>query len=343
MADYTAAVYGAFQFNRLQYGREGDGTAGTAVPATKVHRGPFSDIEDTSVKAQVEEQTGVLADTGQWYTSRKGATLNLPAHPFTFEHGPIHFEAGICEGGGGDTITPYLRTYAFVVTAADVANKDIGTYTWESHNAMSLDSREMAYSYVESFNLVGEIGQPWMIDAVWQGRQVVLDTFTAGQAIAAVEESMFANTILYIDAAADTVGTTAIYGVMRAANINVVTGIQPLYTPAGQLYFNGVKFVKPEITGSLTFELEGTGAGKVVTERAAYTANLQRQIKLLVNGANPTNNYWYFQAAVDYTNFSTYENTDGDTTVTIDWRARYLPAKTLFAAFGVNNTVAAYT
>jgi hypothetical protein len=336
-------VYGAYQFNRLQYGREVDATPGTAVAATKVHRGPFMDIEDTSVREQVDEQTGVLADTGQFYTSRYGATLNLPAHPFTFEHGPIHFEAGITEGEGGDAETPYLRLYPFDVLPADVATKDIGTYTWESHNALSLDSREMAYSYVESFNLVGEIGKPWMIDAVWQGRQVVLDTFTPALSPATVEESMFANTILYIDTAAGTVGTTAIYGVMRGATINVITGIQPLYTPAGQLYFNGVKFVKPEITGTLTFELEGTGAGQVVTERAAYTARTQRQIKLLVNGANPTNNYWYFQAAVDYTNFGTYENTDGDTVVTIDWRARYLPAKTLFAAFGVNNTVAAYT
>lgn len=341
MAPYVASVYGAYQFNRIQFGREADGTAGTSVPATAIHRGPFIDIEDTSVFQFVDEQTGILADTGERYKSRAGATLALPAHPFTFAHGPIHFEAGICEGAGGDTTTPYLRTYDFAYTAATVATKDIATYTWETHNALSLDSREMAYSHVAEFTLTGEIGQPWMIESVWEGRQVVLDTMTADLTLVDLEQSMFQNSVLYVDEPAGTLGTTSITGVMSACTIKVQTGVQRVFTPSGQLYFTGVKFVKPVITGSFTYELEGTGAGHVVTERAAYTAGTSRLVRVYTTGTS--SQFWRFDAAIVYTGFGTYENSDGDTTVTAEWEARYNSTAAKFAGFAVQNLVETYT
>lgn len=341
MADYVASVYGAYQFNRIQFGREGDATPGTSVPATHVWRGPFIDIEDTSESAFVDEQTGIMADTGQRYTSSKGATLALPSAPFSFEHGPIVFEAGICEGAGGDTTTPYLRTYDFAYTAANVATKDIATYTWETHNALSLDSREMAYGHVETFALTGEVNQPWMVESTWQGRQVVLEALTGSVALEDLELSMFQNSVLYMDAIAGEIGATAITGVMMGATINVETGVQRLFTPNGQLYFNGVKFVKPVITGTLIYELEGTGAGHVVTERAFYTAGTQRLMRIKTTGTS--NRYWQFDAAIYYTSFGTYENQDGDTVVTASWEARYNSTAAKFAGFAVQNLVETYT
>lgn len=341
MPDYTATVYGAHQFNRIQFGREVDGTPGTSVPATHIWRGPFIDIEDTSTSQFFEEQTGLLADTGTRYTSAKGATLVLPSAPFTFEHGPIVFEAGICEGAGGDTTTPYLRTYDFAYTAANVASKDIATYTWETHNTLSLDSREMAYGHVQSFTLTGEVNQPWMVESTWQGRQVVLDTATADLTLEDLEPSYFQNSVLYIDEPAGTIGSTAIYGVMTACTINVETGVQRVWTPNGQLYFNGIKFVKPVITGSFTYELDGTGAGHVVTERAKYTAGTQRLARVKTTGTS--NRYWQLDAAIYYTAFATYENQDGDTVVTAEWEARYNSTAAKFAGFAVQNLVSSYT
>lgn len=341
MAPYVASVYGAHQFNRIQFGREADATPGTAVDATAIHRGPFIDIEDTSVFQFVDEQTGLLADTGERYKSRAGATLSLPSHPFTFAHGPIHFEAGITEGSTSDTTSPYTRTYDFAYTAAAVATKDIATYTWETHNALSLDSREMAFGHVEEFTLTGEIGQPWMIESVWQGRQVVVNAFTADLTLVDLEQSMFQNSVLYVDEPAGTLGTTSITGVMSACTINVQTGVQRVFTPSGQLYFTGIKFVKPVITGSFTYELEGTGAGHVVTERAAFTAGTPRLIRVKTTGTS--SQYWQFDAAIVYTGFGTYENSDGDTTVTAEWEARYNSTAAVFAGFEVANTVATYS
>lgn len=345
MAPYVASIYGAHQFNRIQFGMEADLTPGTAVNATKIHRGPFIDIEDTGVFQFVDEQTGLLADTGERYKSQSAATLTLPSHPFTFEHGPIHFNAGITEGVTTSTEAPYTRTYPFVVTAADVANKDINTYTWETHNVLSLDSREMAYSHVQEFSLTGEIGQPWMIESTWQGRQVVVTAFTAGLSLADLEQSMFQNSTLYLDLEDEVggAGTTSITGVMTACNINVQTGVQRVFTPNGTLYFTTVKFVKPVITGSFTFELEGTGAGKVVTERAAYTAGTPRLVRVKTTAAAGATYYWQFDAAIVYTSFGSYENSDGDTTVTAEWEARYNPTAGLFAEFEVANTVVTYT
>jgi hypothetical protein len=343
MAPYVASIYGAHQFNRIQFGMEGDATPGTAVPATHIHRGPFIDIEDTSVFQFVDEQTGLLADTGERYKSQAAATLTLPSHPFTFEHGPIHFNAGITEGVTTDTAAPYTRTYPFVVTAALVATKDINTYTWETHNVLSGDSREMAYSHVQEFSLTGEIGQPWMVEGTWQGRQVVVAAFTDALTLTDLEQSMFQNSVLYLDNVGDSVGTTSISGVMSACTINVQTGVQRVFTPNGTLSFTSVKFVKPVITGSFTFELEGTVAvpGKVIAERAAFTAGTPRLVRVKTTGT--ASQYWQFDAAIVYTSFGTYENADGDTTVTAEWEARYEPTTALFAKFDVANTVAAYT
>jgi hypothetical protein len=341
MAPYVASVYGAHQFNRIQFGREVDGTPGTAVNATHIHRGPFIDLEDTSVFQFVDEQTGLLADTGERYKSQAGATLTLPSHPFTFQHGPIHFEAGITEGTTTDTSAPYTRTYTFVVAAADVATKDVATYTWETHNVLSLDSREMAYGHVEEFTLTGEISQPWMIESTWQGRQVVVNAHTASLVLEDLEQSMFQNVVLYLDEPGGTLATTLITGVMSACTINVQTGVQRVFTPNGQLYFTGVKFVKPVITGSFTYELEGTGSGHVVSERAAFTAGTPRLIRVKTTGS--ASQYWQFDAAIVYTNFGTYENADGDTTVTAEWEARYNSTAALFAEFEVANTVSSYT
>jgi len=342
MAPYVASIYGAHQFNRIQFGMEADATPGTAVDATHIHRGPFVDIEDTSVFQFVDEQTGLLADTGERYKSQAGATLTLPSHPFTFAHGPIHFNAGITEGVTTDTAAPYTRSYPFVVTAADVATKDINTYTWETHNVLSGDSREMGYSHVEEFSLTGEIGQPWMIESTWQGRQVVVAAFTPALTLTDLEQSMFQNSVLYLDAAADGVGTSLITGVMSACTINVQTGVQRVFTPNGQLYFTGVKFVKPVVTGSFTFELEGTVAasGFVVAERAAFTAGTPRIVRVKTTGT--ASQYWQFDAAIVYTSFGTYENADGDTPVTAEWEARYESVTGLFAEFEVANKEVAY-
>lgn len=339
MADYQATVYGAYQLNKVQFGRES--VSGTGVPATHVHRGPFIDIEDTGVSQFTEEQAGILAQTGQQYRSRAGATLSLPSHPFSFEHGPVVFEAGICKGDLQTTASPYLRGYPFVYEAADVADKEIATYTWETFNALSGDARELNYGFVESFELTGEVGQPWMLAAVWQGRDVIVAAPTDPVALEDVELAMFQNTEFYIDEPDGAVGDTKIMGVMMGASVSVETGIRALYTPMGQLYFSNIKFVLPVITGSFTYELEGDGSGIVVAERAAWTAKTPRLVRLKVVGTN--GRLWQFDAAINYTSFGTYTDSDGDTVVTVDWEARYNPTAALFAEFAAQNLVATYT
>ena len=343
MPPYVGATYAPFALNRIQFGREADAYPGTDVAATHVHRGPFVDIEDTSITAFVDEQTGVLADTGERYVSAYSATLNLPAFPFSFGDGPIHFEAGVIEGTTASTTAPYVRTYAWPVTAAAVATWDVATYTWETHNVSALDSREMNYSFVQSFTLEGARNEPWLITPVWIGDQVTAEAFTTSLSVASLEYSMFQNSVFYLDASGGSgPGTTQVTGVLVGATINVSdTGIRRVWTPNGALTFAGLKIVKPTITGTLIYELEGTGSGFVVTERAAYTAGTSRSIRIKTTGS--ASQYWQFDAAIKYTSFGTYENDDGDTVVSCEWEARYDPTDAIFAQFEVANLAASYT
>lgn len=331
-------AYGAYDFNIVQFGRES--VAGTAVPTTEIHRGPAIDIEDASAYARTDEQTGIMALTGNRYKANLQALLNLPAYPFTFDHGPHVFEAGILAATPVGTTSPYVRTYDFDVVAADVATKVIKTYTWETGNKLVTgDSNEMEYAFVESFTLTGAINEPWMIEPVWRGRQKSTCTLTADLTLDTVTEAMFSNAALYIDNVGGTVGTTAVAGVLVGASIDVVTGVVPVWAPSGALYFSTHKFVRPTITGSLTMELEST-AGTVYAERAYYAAGTVRQIRIKTTGAS--SRYWQFDAAINWTNFGTYENQDGDTVVTAEWEAVYSSADALLAEFKVSNTVASY-
>ncbi len=329
--------YGAYDFNIVQFGREA--TAGTAVAATEIHRGPAIDIEDMSAYQRTEEQTGIMALTGNYYLANKQALLNLPSYPFTFEHGPHIFEGGILTATPTGT-GPTVRTYPFDVTTTDVATKAIKTYTWESANALVGDGNEMEYSFVESFTLTGAINEAWMAEPVWRGRQKTVAAMTGALTLDTVEESKFANATLYVDATGGTVGTTAITGVMVGATINVErTGVVPVWAPSGNLYFSNHKFIRPIITGSFTFELEND-EGLVVAERAFWVAGTKRLIRIKTTGT--TTKYWQFDASINWTSFGTYTDMDGDTVVTAEWEAIYSATDTLLAEFEVGNAIANY-
>jgi hypothetical protein len=213
--------------------------------------------------------------------------------------------------------------------------------TWETGNTLSGDGHNMLASFVPEFSLTGEIGQPWMLEATWEGWAKTAAALTGSLTLATVEEAMFQNTKFYIDEPGGTIGTTEITGVMSAATINVVTGAQAVWTPNGTLHYSYVKFVKPTITGSITMELEGTVAasGTVVAERAKYAAGTVRQIRLKTTGTG--SKYLTFDACVNWTSVGNYENQDGDTVVTFEFEAKYSPLDAFLASFEVGNLVAA--
>lgn len=325
------AGYGTFPLNKIQLGRET--TAGTAVAATTVWRGPATDISDESKHEFAEEDVGTLLPTEREYVPQLGAVLAMPETELTFEQFPHVLEAGVQTAtptGSG----PYVRTYAF--PAAATLNT-IKTYTIETGNAGAGDVHEMEYAFVEQFDLSGASGEAWKISSNWIGRRKTLTSFTAALSLPTVEEALFAMTSLFVDNAGGTVGTTQKLGVLMGAKVSVKTGIVTVRSADGVLYFSKHKFTRPEVTWSYTLELE-SDSGVLAAERAAWVAKATRLVQFSIAGASSS--AIKINLAGRYTSFGNYQNSDGNTVVEASGQARYNAAANLFAQFIVTNGVA---
>lgn len=321
--------YGTFPFNKIQLGRES--TAGTAVAATSIWRGPATDIADESSHEYAEEDVGILLPTDREYVPKKAARLALPETELTFEQILHVLEAGIKAATPTGT-GPYVYTYTFPTATTP---NTIKTYTLETGNAVAGDVNEMEYSFVEEFELSGAAGEAWKIASTWVGRQKTTTTFTGALTLATVEEALFGKTTLYIDATAGTVGTTAKAGVLTAAGVQVKTGVMPVWTADGQLYFYKHKFARPEVTFNFSLELEND-TSILVAQRAAWVAKTLQLFQLKIAGAGTSE--IKVNMAGKYTSFGEYQNEDGNTVVEASGKAVYSSADALFATIIVTNS-----
>lgn len=311
-----------------------ESTMGTGVAATTIWRGAFANIEDAREREIVDEQIGVLITGERSYDKSYLAKLSMPATPLTFEQVLHILEAGVktvSPTGAG----PY--TYTYTMPAGNTVNT-VKSYTIEAYNVqVTGDYREMDYSLVEEFTFDAKAGESWMMSANWFGRGPKTGTATTLSTILAVEEALLTKTKLYIDASGGTVGTTQKTGVLMGASMKVKTGLVQVPVGDGTLYFAAHKFVKPEITFSLTLELEDGGV--VAAERTAYEAKSTRLLQLTCDGSSANRQFVLKWAGV-YDKFGQYSNSNGNTTVTVDGHGVYSSTDALIWEMAVKNNVA---
>jgi hypothetical protein len=187
---------------------------------------------------------------------------------------------------GIESVTPTGTTsftYKYVMPFAStdlVASTDLATYTVEGGDNVA--EEEFGFGFVRSMSLTGSAGQALMMSAEIVGRQVESDTFTAGVAIADVEEILFSKGKLYIDNVGTFPATTPISNQLLGMSLSINTGWLPVYTADGNLYFSFIKQTTPEVTLQITFEHDTTA----VAEKAAWRAQTPRIISLLFTGTD---------------------------------------------------------
>lgn len=305
-------AYGPWSNNRVQLGRES--TAGTAVAATDIWRGPFSMGEDARDRKIVDEQIGAFMQAERSYDAAYLAKWAQPSTELTFEQVCHILEAGV-KTATPSGFGPYVYVYNYPYTGTSV--NTIKTYTIETGSAtITGDAREHEHCFVEDFEFSGKFGEAWMMKSNWVGRQQSAPiTMTAALTAPTVEEAIFQKTALTIDATGGTISTTAKAGVLVEASIKVKTGLVIVPVANGQLYFHTYKWTQPEITFSLKVELEDT-VGLVTAERAFHRSNTVRLFGLSCAGSGTSifNQQW----AGKYDKISDYENSDGNTTVTFE-------------------------
>lgn len=329
-----ASQYGPFTMNKTALGRES--TFGTGVAATTLWRGPFSMVEDASEKVTVDENVGLLVQAERTYDTKHLGRLAMPSTELTFEQCCHILEAGVkaaTPSGAG----PYTRVYAYPTDNTVPTPK---SYTIETYNSLAdVDAMEMNGCLVEEFTFEGNAREAWKASATWFGRRPVTTTPTTLTTLVTVEEALIPKTLLYIDASGGTVGTTQKSGVFMGAQIRVRTGLIPLPVGDGNLYHPTYKWTKPEITFTITMELEKDGAASMVsTERTAFTNRSVRLFKTNCTGSG--SKAFSMSWAGVYDSVGDYTNADGNTTVQLSGHAVYSAADSLFWSATIVNTVA---
>lgn len=327
-------TYNPYSDNVMQLGREG--TSGTATAATTIFRGPFSMLEDGRDRKIVAEDIGAFVQAERSFDGSLLAKWAQPSTELTFEQVAHIFEAGIKTATPSGT-GPYTRVYNYPYAGTSV--NTIKTYTIETGSAIvSSDTYEAEYAFVEDFEFGGSFGEAWTMSSNWLARQMTQTSLTGALTAPTVNEARFNRTKVYIDASGGTIGTTQKTGVLTAANIKVKTGLMQVPVGDGQLYAASHKWTKPEITFSLTLELEDGSV--VATERGIYRSNGTRLIRLLIEESASLS--LQIDLAGKYDSVGGYENSDGNTTVTLEGHGVASSTDSLSLTCTLINGVAAY-
>jgi len=326
-------------FRKLQLGRET--TAGTITTATTIWRG-VGTIEDQRELTVVEEDTGFFSGGDRVYISKLLGALSMDDTPATFEQLPYILEAGVkavqtgASGGG----SAKLYTYTFPTTTPNT----LANYTIEGGD--NQQAEVMEYSFVEQFKLSGKPGEALMMSADWKGRQVANATYTAALSIPAVEDILFGNGKLYIDAVGGTIGSTQKSNTFLGMDLTVKTGVTPVFTGDGYLYYAFTKAVRPEVTMEITFEHDSTS----VAEKGYWRTQTSRLIRVQFNGNTLTTagtNYSTKALRIDlagkWTKFDKIDEQDGNDIIKATFVAKYNATAARFAEIVVCNELTSLT
>jgi len=323
------------KLRKIQLGLETE--KGTALAATQIWRGEGM-LEDQLEIVFPEEDVGILPGTDRSYIPKLAAGITIEDTPLTFEQCPILLAVGvddIVDGVQDGTGSGHVYLYVGPITS----DPGFSTYTIEGGDDQQAE--EMEYSFATEITLKGAAGEAWMMGAALVGRQVELCDFTAALSVAAVEEALFSKTKLYIDDGGGTIGTAQKSNTLLDAEVVLTTGLQPVFTGDGELYFSFAKRQMPECVCTITFEHDASS----VAEKAAWRAQTVRLIRLDCLGSAlgtpgvESNKRLTIDMAGKWESFEKIDEVEGNDIVRGVFRARYSSTDALFYEIEIVNEV----
>lgn len=316
---------------RLKYMQLGEESVkGTEVAATVLWRGKSMISEDQEFVLP-EEEIAVIPGADRSYIPKEMGAVLMEETPVTMEQLPYILNAGIdnvagVQDGAG---TDYIYDYILPTTAL----QDPVSYTLEGGD--NTQEEQMLYAMVKNFTLSGKAWEAVMMSAVWFGRAVATGTKTGALAAVAVDELMFGNGKVYIDAGGGTIGASQIVNTVKGFSLSVNTGLVPIATADDRIDYTLDGIEEPIVTLNLTM-LNNSVA---VAEKAAQKAETTRLIRLTFeaknNVATPGTTYSKKTLNIDLAGkwkpFPGLTEEDGQNVVTGIFEARYSSADALFA------------
>ncbi len=269
-------------FRRFQISNV-EGTPGTPEAAVEVLSGVLTTFEGGEVVHQPEEDRNSLA-----LHHGNAEIIGTEAHlvwtgDLNFRHICWQLAMAIC-----GNITPtqpdaeneplsYLWTFVPALTAVNTPDQANGIDTFTMEYGDNTEVYEAEHCFATRIQISGRPNDTVRVTVDITGRQQsVVETFTAGLTMQAVQRAAFNRCKLYINDSGAAIGTTQKTSLMRAFTWTLDTKFRPWYTGDGNLYFTSVE------EGQKAPELELTLPWGTVTqaERAAFLAQTTRFIRL---------------------------------------------------------------
>jgi len=256
---------------KIQLGLEATNTPGAAVVADTIWRG-MGTLEDQRETVFPEEDIGFVGGVDRSYVPRLAAALDMDEVEATYEQLPILLTCCFSADADPTSTDGSGQVYSFAMSTS--TTNTINTATIEMGDNQRAD--EMEYAYVESMRLSGVAGEAVKMSANWRGRQASDCEFTTSISLVPVSEILFGEGKLYIDAVATAPGTTVVSASLVGMDLDINSGLTPIYTDGDQLYFDHLRRDRPEITADLTFE-HNASAEAQITAMARADVEYRRQ------------------------------------------------------------------
>ncbi len=208
-------------------------------------------------------------------------------------------------------------TYEPSLTAANTPQSltvEYGDNTQE-HEAEYMIASDLEFSWAPD--------EPVKVAASLFGRNLAASTFTSLSDPTSLETAIGNKMRLYIDASGGTIGTTEKTSSIIDGSIKIETGFKPVKHGTANLFgMDGLGEGKKKISANLTVVFNSG----VETERTMYAAGTRRLFRLqtigsLISGSDY--NKITFDFAGVYTKFSTLQDKDGETTVSLTIEGEY--------------------
>lgn len=337
---------GRTNLGKLQLGKET--TPGTSVAATTVWRGAASFIEDQRVVSIVEEMVGILGGTNRSYIPELMAGIKLSSTEATFEQLPyLLVMSGFCTASGTQDGTG--SDYIYTATVPTTSTLSMTGKTYSFRGGDDHEAELMEYGFCSEFTIKGAVREAVMVEGTLLGRQAAASSFTGALSLPTVDEALVQKSKVYLDDVSGSYGTTQVSSTVVGFEVKVKTGIVPLFTMDGTLYFTKLLQADPEITGKVTF-LHDTGASGSSGEKSKWRAETPRLLQIKVDGpaaGTPGTTYSAKELIVNlpikWTKFAALERADGGNQISGEFVSKYDATKGDAGQFIVVNELTALT
>jgi hypothetical protein len=265
---------GSRVWQKMQRGFEG--TAGTLVPATTIVRGIGIPKDERKVEFTPED-VAIAGGTDRSNILWEESSCNEQGN-VTFEQFPGILACGIknvTSGAADGAGTGKIYEYPLSTTAPNT----VKTATIEGGNDSGAEV--FGYAYVESFNLAWEPKTVMKYSAVWKGRGMAPQAFTA--LTNPVLTDVIAAPKLYIDPVSTYPATTLKSSSLLGFSLDCKTGVTQVPTANSLLTFDSINQQNWEILIDVSFYHNATAIAEIV----AWRAQTPRSLKLLWEGPAP--------------------------------------------------------